>query len=142
MIKEESAKYSEQLKVRITQQQSNLIKSKALETNCTESELVRNALMYYINRSMSDNALIYSAMQEIIRKVKYLENKIDLTAMLLMQQTKHIIKTLPNKQVNSPEIVDIEFKSFIDECSKVIKLNHGSMLESWIMDLYEQDLEK
>ena len=91
---------------------------------------------------MSDNALIYSAMQEIIRKVKYLENKIDLTAMLLMQQTKHIIKTLPNKQVNSPEIVDIEFKSFIDECSKVIKLNHGSMLESWIMDLYEQDLEK
>lgn len=142
MIKEESAKYSEQLKVRITQQQSNLIKSKALENNCTESELVRNALMYYINRSMSDNALIYSAMQEIIRKVKYLENKIDLTAMLLMQQTKHIIKTLPNKQVNSPEIVDIEFKSFIDECSKVIKLNHGSMLESWIMDLYEQDLEK
>lgn len=142
MIKEESAKYSEQLKVRITQQQSNLIKSKALENNCTESELVRNALMYYINRSMSDNALIYSAMQEIIRKIKYLENKIDLTAMLLMQQTKHIIKTLPNKQVNSPEIVDIEFKSFIDECSKVIKLNHGSMLESWIMDLYEQDLEK
>lgn len=142
MIKEESAKYSEQLKVRITQQQSNLIKSKALENNCTESELVRNALMYYINKSMSDNALIYSAMQEIIRKVKYLENKIDLTAMLLMQQTKHIIKTLPNKQVNSPEIVDIEFKSFIDECSKVIKLNHGSMLESWIMDLYEQDLEK
>ena len=50
MIKEESAKYSEQLKVRITQQQSNLIKSKALENNCTESELVRNALMYYINR--------------------------------------------------------------------------------------------
>ena len=142
MIKEESAKYSEQLKVRITQQQSTLIKSKALETNCTESELVRHALMYYINRSMSDNALIYSEMQEIIRKVKYLENKIDLTAMLLMQQTKHIIKTLPNKQVNSPEIVDIEFKSFIDECSKVIKLNHGSMLESWIMDLYEQDLEK
>lgn len=141
MIKEESAKYSEQLKVRITQQQSNLIKSKALENNCTESELVRNALMYYINRSMSDNALIYSAMQEIIRKVKYLENKIDLTAMLLMQQTKHIIKTLPNKQVNSPEMVDIEFKGFMNECSKVIKLNHGSLLESWIMDLYEQDLE-
>lgn len=142
MIKEESAKYSEQLKVRITQQQSNLIKSKALENNCTESELVRNALMYYINRSMSDNALIYSAMQEIIRKIKYLENKIDLTAMLLMQQTKHIIKTLPNKHVNSPEMVDIEFKGFMNECSKVIKLNHGSMLESWIMDLYEQDLEK
>ncbi len=141
MIKEESAKYSEQLKVRITQQQANLIKSKALENNCTESELVRNALMYYINRSMSDNALMYSAMQEIIRKVKYLENKIDLTAMLLMQQTKHIIKTLPNKQVNSPEMVDIEFKGFMNECSKVIKLNHGSLLESWIMDLYEQDLE-
>lgn len=141
MDKEEYSKFCETINVRLTQQQLNLIKSKALENNCTDSELIRNALMYYINRSMDDKVLLHSAMNELTRKIKYLENKIDLTAMVIMQQIKHLIKTLPQKAVISNELTEIEFKNFMSECSRAIKMNHGSLLESWIMDLYEQDLE-
>ena len=58
--KESYVKYGVLKQLRMTEQMENLIKSKALEHNTTESEIIRQALSNYINRSMSDSEIVHA----------------------------------------------------------------------------------
>ena len=74
--KESYVKYGVLKQLRMTEQMENLIKSKALEHNTTESEIIRQALSNYINRSMSDSEIVHASLVENSRKIRYLENKV------------------------------------------------------------------
>lgn len=136
--KESYVKYGVLKQLRMTEQMQNLIKSKALEHNTTESEIIRQALNNYINRSMSDSEIVHASLVENSRKIRYLENKVELLALIVMQQTKFIMKMFPNRQINSDELVDIEYERFVRDCTKILKANHSGVLESMILDAYEQ----
>ena len=136
--KERYVKYGVLKQLRMTEQMENLIKSKALEHNTTESEIIRQALSNYINRSMSDSEIVHASLVENSRKIRYLENKVELLALIVMQQTKFIMKMFPNRQINSDEFVNIEYERFVRDCTKILKSNHSGVLESMILDAYEQ----
>ena len=122
----------------MTEQMENLIKSKALEHNTTESEIIRQALSNYINRSMSDSEIVHASLVENSRKIRYLENKVELLALIVMQQTKFIMKMFPNRQLNSDEFANIEHERFVRDCTKILKSNHSGVLARMILDAYEQ----
>ena len=90
---------------------------------------------------MSDTEIVHSSIAENTRKVRYLEDKVELLALIVMEQTKYIMKMFPMKQINLNELVDLEFEKFRKDCMKTLKKNHGGMLESMILDLYEQGVE-
>ena len=136
--KESYVKYGVLKQLRMTEQMENLIKSKALEHNTTESEIIRQALSNYINRSMSDSEIVHASLVENSRKIRYLENKVEHLALIVMQQTKFIMKMFPNRQINSDELVNIEYERFVRDCTKILKSNHSGVLESMILDAYEQ----
>lgn len=139
--KESYVKYDKLKQIRLTNQLDNLIESKALEENCTSSEIIREAIISFLNRNMSDKEIIHSSIAENTRKIRYLEDKVELLALIVMEQTKYMMKMLPTKQVNLNEIVDLEFEKFKKDCMKTLKKNHGGMLESMILDLYEQGVD-
>lgn len=136
--KEPYVQYKILKQLRITEQMGSLIKSKALEQNTSESEIIRQALANYINRSMSDAEIVHASLVENSRKIRYMENKVELLALIVMQQTKFIMKMFPNRQINSDELVNIEYEKFVRECTKILKSNHNGILESMILDAYEQ----
>lgn len=128
--KESYVKYGVLKQLRMTEQMENLIKSKALEHNTTESEIIRQAL--------SNSEIVHASLVENSRKIRYLENKVELLALIVMQQTKFIMKMFPNRQINSDELVNIEYERFVRDCTKILKSNHSGVLESMILDAYEQ----
>lgn len=134
----EHEKFSVQRQLRFTKQMDELVKAKALERHTTDSEIIRQAVANYINRSMSDTEIVHASLMENTRKIRYLENKIELLALIIFQQTKFIMGVMPNRKVNSDELVERDFERFHRECMKILKTNHSGMLESMILDLYEQ----
>ena len=139
--KEEYVKYDRIKQVRLSKQLDNLIEAKALEANCNSSEIIREAIISFLNRNMSDTEIVHSSIAENTRKVRYLEDKVELLGLIVMEQTKYIMKMFPMKQINLNELVDLEFEKFRKDCMKTLKKNHGGMLESMILDLYEQGVE-
>lgn len=136
--KEEHVKFSESKQLRFTKQMAELVEAKALEKHTTESEIIRQAVANYINRSMSDTEIVHASLMENTRKIRYLENKVELLALIVFQQTKFMMRVLPSKAVNSDYAVEKNFEKFQQECMRILKSNHGGMLEAMILDLYEQ----
>ena len=134
--------YSVQRQLRFTKQMDELVKSKALEHHTTESEIIRQAVMNYINRSMSDTEIVHASLVENTRKIRYLENKVELLALVIFEQTKLMMKILPSKQVNSDFAVENDFKRLMQNCTKLLKSNHTGVLEAMILDSYEQQQEE
>ena len=134
--------YSVQRQLRFTKQMDELVKSKALEHHTTESEIIRQAVTNYINRSMSDTEIVHASLVENTRKIRYLENKVELLALVIFEQTKLMMKILPSKQMNSDFTVENDFKRFMQNCTKLLKSNHTGVLEAMILDSYEQQEEK
>jgi Ribbon-helix-helix protein, copG family. len=139
--KEAYVKYSVIKQIRLPEQMAKQIKAKSLEQNATESEIIRQSLTNYINRNMSDTEIIHASLAESNRKIRYMESKIELLALIIMQQTKYIMKILPNKQVHTDALVNSEYEKFIRDCTKILKTNHSGVLESMILDAYERNEE-
>lgn len=136
-LRKDDAKFSVQKQLRFTRQMDELVKAKALEHHTTDSEIIRQAVANYINRSMSDTEIVHASLMENNRKIRYLENKVELLALIVFQQTKFIMGVMPNRKINSDVLVEKDFERFKNDCMKSLKLNHGGMLESMILDLYE-----
>jgi len=137
-IENESQNFSVQKQLRITKKMSELIEAKALEHHATDSEIIRQAIANYLNRSMSDTEIVHASLMENSRKIRYLENKVELLALVNFEQTKLMMRLLPNKAVNSDYAVQKDFDSFMRNCTKILKSNHVGVLESMILDSYEQ----
>ena len=136
--KDEYVKYSKIRPIRLTQQQQRLVDEKAAEQNTTASDIIRQAVMQYVNRAMSDTEIVHASLSENTRKLRYLENKVELLALIVFQQTKFLMRIMPSRQVNSDALVESDFERFRRDCLKSLKSNHGGMLEAMILDLYEQ----
>lgn len=136
--KEEEVKFSVQKQIRYSKSMDELIKAKALEHHTTDSEIIRQAINNYINRSMSDSEIVHASITENTRKIRYLENKVELMALIIFEQTKMMMKILPNKQINSDFMVDKDFEKFKANCTNLLKKNHAGVLEGMILDAYEQ----
>lgn len=136
--KEEDEKYVIAKPVRFTKQMDDLIKAKALEKHTTDSEIIRQAISNYINRSLSDTEIVHASLAENSRKIRYLEKKVELLALVVFEQTKQLMRTMPTKQINTDSFVENEFDKFLKNCTKTLKTNHTGMLESMILDIYEQ----
>lgn len=136
--KENDEKFSVMRQLRFTKQMDELVKAKALERHTTDSEIIRQAVANYINRSMSDTEIVHASLMENTRKIRYLENKVELLALVLFEQTKLMLRILPNKAVNSDFMVEKDFEKFMADCTNHLKTNHRGVLESMILDSYEQ----
>lgn len=136
--KEEHEKYTTQKQIRLTKQMDELVKSKALERHTTDSEIIRQAVANYINRSMSDTEIVHASLMENTRKIRYLENKVELMALVVFELVKLLMKSLPSRQVNSDTVVQHEFEAFMRNCTKILRNNHTGVLEAMILDSYEQ----
>lgn len=140
--KPDSAKFSVSQKVRLTEYQNKILKTKALEQNTTVSEILRTAVTNYIDRNMTDTEILYATLTEQSRKIRYLENKVEVSAILLTQMFKYFIKALPVNSVNSSEFVETKFENFKKDCAQTVKEYHGGFLESFILDMYEKGVEE
>lgn len=132
------SRYTENLNIRLNKQQVNILKQKALEQNVSMSTLIRQALINYINRTLSDTELLYASMNEISKKVRYLDNKVELLALIIMEQTKYHMTVLPHNPVNISAMAEMDYEKFEKSCFKSLKTNHRGKLESMLLDLYEQ----
>lgn len=136
--KEAEEKYSVLQQLRITKQMDDLLKAKALEKHTTESEIIRQAISNYINRALSDTEIVHASLMENTRKIRYLENKVELLALVVFEQTKLIMKSLPSRPAVNETMVQHDFDKFMNNCTKILKSNHTGVLEAMILDSYEQ----
>ena len=136
--KEEHEKYSVEVRVRFTKKMSEIIEAKSLEHHTNISEIIRQAVANYVNRSMNDTEIVHASLIENSRKIRVLENKIELMALIVIQQSKFLMKVLPNKQINTDFVVEKEYENFMNECTRILQTNHQGVLESMILDAYEK----
>lgn len=122
---------------RFTEEQVKLIRMKARETGCTDSEFIRTAVVQYINRNITDTEIIHAALVDLNRKQQYVENKLELLAMMIFQQAKLTMEKLPDVQNVNNDMVDVLMEEFKQKCVKTLKTNHEGLLESMILDAYE-----
>lgn len=135
---DEDMKYTVLKNLRLTPHLSDLIDAKALEQNTTSSEILRQAVMNYLCRNMSDTEIVHASIAENTRKIRYLEDKIELLALIIFQQTRFIMSVMPSRQVKADELVDNEFEQFKRECTRALRKNHNGLLEGMILDSYER----
>jgi hypothetical protein len=74
--------------------------------------------------------------------VRFLENKIELQAVILLELTKHLLKVLPNRPSVNQEVADLEYLKFLDDVELALKQNHGGKLEAMVLDIYSDQLSK
>lgn len=127
--------------VKLTGKMNELVQEKARERRTTDSEIIRQAVASYMNRSMNDAEIVHASLVENSRKIRYLENKVELLALVIFEQTKLLMKRLPNKQINLDAVVELEFEKFKQGCSKSMKSNHAGVLEMMVLDAYERQGE-
>ena len=137
-LKEKDDTFSVLRQLRLTRQMDELVRAKALERHTSDSEIIRQAVANYINRSMSDTEIVHASLEENRRKIRYLENKVELLALVLFEHTKLMMRILPNRAVNSEFMVEKDFEKFMANCTSLLRKNHRGVLESMILDSYEQ----
>ena len=137
-VKEDNEKFSVQKQIRYSKTMEEFIRAKALEHHTTDSEIIRQAIMAYVNRSMSDSEIVHASIAENTRKIRYLENKVELLALIVFEQTKQMMRVLPNKQINADYMVEKDFDKFKANVTNLLKKNHAGVLEGMILDAYEQ----
>ena len=135
--KAENIRYGEVKQVRLTKGMNKQLKSKALEQNTSESEIIRQAIINYINRNMNDSEIIHASLNEMSRKIQMMSDKLELLALIVMQQTKFLIGIFPNNDNINDELTELNFKDFQTRCMQTLKRNHIGILESMLLDFYE-----
>lgn len=138
MKKDELAKHEQTKNIRFTPRLAELIEGKAKEKGTTFSEIVRLSCMDYLNKDISDAELIYASLNDTKQRIRFLENKTELLAVFIMEIARRMIKTLPNRQSVSDEIAELEFQKFLDDSTFSLKNQHKGLLESMVLDIYQQ----
>lgn len=137
--KQEHNKFLDCLNIRIPRQITKLIKAKALEHNTSTSELIRQSIMQYINRNLNDSEILHASMVETKNKIGYLEKKIEVLAIIITEQLKYLMQVMPEKKGSEYSIfTEKNYKDFMQNCETSLKANHNGILESMILDFYEQ----
>ena len=138
MKKDELAKHEQTKNIRFSPRRGELLEGKAKEEGTTFSEIVRLSCMDYLNKDISDAELIYASLNDTKQRIRFLENKTELLAVFIMEIARRMIKTLPNRQSVSDEVAELEFQKFLDDSTFSLKNHHKLLLESMVLDNYQQ----
>ena len=57
---------------------------------------------------------------------------------VIFEQTKLLMRRIPDKQINLDSAVEHEFEKFKTACTKALKANHAGVLETMVLDAYER----
>ena len=63
-LKPIEAEFSEEIHIRISKRQKELLESKAIELRVDKSQLVRTAISDYINKNLNDTELLYASVND------------------------------------------------------------------------------
>jgi len=72
------------------------------------------------------------------RQICLTPDKTELLAVFIMEIARRMIKTLPNRQSVSDEVAELEFQKFLDDSTFSLKNHHKRLLESMVLDIYQQ----
>lgn len=138
-MKDESlGRLGESISFRLQPNIDFLIKQKAKEKGLSKSDMGREIINRYFETEIQDPELIYASLNDAKTKIRFLENKIDLLSVMMLELVKREIKVLPNRPGVSEEIADIEYQNFLAAVKAALSGNHKGMLESMVLDIYQQ----
>lgn len=138
MTKPSEQKFSSPIRIRFTKELEKMIKAKSIEKGLGVSELVRQICEQHFENELSDTALLNHTLTQHNRKIGYLENKVELAAMIVMELARHQIRHFPEKAFASEDAVEKRFEEFLESCASGLKGNHKGLLESMVLDIYER----
>ena len=136
--KTDNVRYGDIKQVRLTMEMGKQVKAIAFEQNTSESEIIRQAVINYINRNMNDAEIVHACLNELKRNIQVMSDKIELLALIIMQQTKHLLKVLHDNSSIDEDLLDLSVEEFQRKCLKTLKTNHIGLLESMLLDFYEK----
>ncbi len=138
MSKPMEQKLSSPIRIRFTVELENMIKAESVEKGIGISELVRQICEQHFENKLSDATLLNHTITQHNRKIGYLENKVELTAMIIMELAKHQIRYFPERPFASEDAVEKRFEEFLENCAASLKGSHKGLLESMVLDIYER----
>ncbi len=138
MKKPNEQRLSSPIRIRFTGELEKMIKSEAIEKGLGVSELVRQICEQHFEERISDTVLLNQTITQHSRKIGYLENKIELTAMIVMELARHQIRHFPEKTFIGEAAAERRFEEFIENCASSLKGSHKGLLESMVLDIYER----
>lgn len=115
-----------------------LIAQKAKEKGISKSDLGREIVNKYFEEEIQDPELIYASLNDAKDKIRFLENKIDLLSVILLELVRREIKVLPYRSSVSEEIAENEYENFMHGVKSALDGNHKGMLEAMVLDIYQQ----
>lgn len=138
-MKDESlGRLGESISFRLTPNIDFLIKEKAHEKGISRSDMGREIVNRYFEKEIQDPELIYSSLNDAKERIRFLENKIDLLSVMMLELVKREIKVLPSRPCKSEEIADIEYQDFMNGVNAELVGNHRGKLESMVLDIYQK----
>lgn len=132
------SKNSEVLTFRTTKRMMDLIRATALQENISVSDFIKQTIAEYFNRRLTDSEILHQTLNENTRHIKYLEDKTELMAYMVLGMVKEIKKSL-NPTNLSRDIIEEEMKVFEKNCFKSLKNQHPGKLSQMVMDIYEEE---
>lgn len=146
MQRDEFGKMGEVIRIRLPLHLETEVRIKANELSGRDrgnmSQVIRDAIYSYFNSSIDDRDLLYASVNDLKEQVRFLENKIELQAVIILELTKHLLKVLPNRPSVNQEVADLEYLKFLDDVELALKQNHGGKLEAMVLDIYSDQLSK
>lgn len=139
-LKPIEAEFSEEIHIRISKRQKELLESKAIELRVDKSQLVRTAISDYINKNLNDTELLYASVNDNTVAMRRLHDQFELIYTFIIESTRHIIKVLPMNTVNTDSMADEEIEKIIRSTKEEL-LKHPKRLTQIVLDLYQNGVE-
>ena len=129
-------KLGETISVRLQPNIDFLLKEEAHSLNTTKSIIVRDICSKNYENKLQDQQLLYQALEDNRSKIRFLEHKIDLLAVMLLEQTRLMLKIFPSDSTEKEYVTDAKVSQFLNTVETALKGNHGSMIENIVLDIY------
>lgn len=126
------------LTFRFPAEMTKLIRRKAGEEKTSMSGYVRRVLMDKLNEDYSMQEIMVQNLQDAKKRLKYLEEKIDVFSVITFELARLVSGTLPDMASFPESVREKKYESFMNSVRNQITQKHGGFLESMVLDLYEQ----
>lgn len=136
-------KYTKGVQSKISESQLQYLEYQAKRQKSSLSAVVRLAIEMYINQNVSDTKIIHNSIVENRSAVIRVEEKIEMLSVMLYEQMKYLMQSLPTPAIKSDLLMKKEWEEFRNKIGRTIKEHHGGFLESMVIDIYKnQDAEE
>lgn len=144
MEKENWEKLRNSVNVRFSDSVYKILKTKSEESDGQESmsDIVRDAMSYYLAADISNPKLMYEAQNTLKQTVENLETKLDLLSIIFLEFCKRMISYLPARPSMEGSVADYEYRKFMEKVSDVLQKEHGGIIEGMVLDIYSKGVKK